>query len=205
VAREPAYSPREARARYVRIISLPLTCVTHAQWYEAPTIRGSEEEDRAIQLTGMPNPLRLKRDGQPPVYLSATQGFRLIPDERFAPGAGEWKATTTGYAYTVYETSNHEPLKAMAWHYHPTTGKSHEPHVHIYREGSIGGVELSKLHFPGERVAFESVVTFLINELGVTPLRADWDTLVASALERFVRFRMWPVSGGPQPKSVDPN
>jgi hypothetical protein len=204
VAREPAYSPREARARYIRIISLPLTCVTRAQWCGSPTIRGSEEEDRAIQLTGMPNPLRLKRDDESPVFLSATQGFRLIPDERFAPGAGEWKATTTGYAYTVYETSNHAPLKAMAWHYHPKSGGSHEPHVHIYREGQIAGLELNKLHFPGERVAFESVITFLIKELGVTPLRDDWEELVTSALERFVRFRMWPVSGGPQPVDDEP-
>lgn len=93
----------------------------------------------------------------------------------------------------------------MAWHYHPTSGKSHEPDVHIYREGQVAGVQLDKLHFPGERVAFESVITFLIQELGVTPLRDDWEALVAAALERFVRFRMWPVSGGPQPSVDDPN
>jgi hypothetical protein len=203
VAREPAFSPREARARYVRIISLPLTCVTRAQWCDAPTLRGSEEEERAIQLTGMPKPLRLKRaDGQP-VYLAATQGFRLVPDERYAPGRGEWKATTTGYVYTVYETSDHEPAKAMAWHWHPTSGGSHEPHVHIYRDGQIAGQELDKLHFPGERVAFESVILFLINELRVTPLREDWGEMIHSALERFVLFRTWPQSGGPLPGGED--
>ena len=34
------------------------------------------------------SPLRLKRDGKNSVDLAATQGFRLIPDERYAPGAG---------------------------------------------------------------------------------------------------------------------
>jgi hypothetical protein len=177
---------------------MPLTCVTRAVWYEAPTLRGTEEQDRAIQC-GTPKPLRLKRDAKSPVYLSAVQGFQLIPDDRFAPGAGEWKATTTGYAYTIYDTGDHAERKAIAWHYHPTSGGSHDPHVHIYREGNIAGVELDKLHFPGERVAFESVVSFLITELGVIPKRKDWETLIASALDRFVRFRMWPKSGGPQP------
>jgi len=133
------------------------------------------------------------------VYLSASQGYRLIPDLRYAPGGGEWKATTTGYSYTVYETEDHQPRKAIAWHYHPNSGGSNEPHVHIYRPGQIAGRELDKFHFPGERVAFESVIAFVIQELGVTPRRGDWETLIESALARFVRFRMWPVSGGPQP------
>lgn len=181
---------------------MPLTCVTRAVWCEAPTLRGLEEQDRALQLTGTPVPLRLRRDGRSPVYLSATQGFRLVPDERFAPGAGEWKASTSGYAYTVYDVIDHETRKAIAWHWHPTSGASHEPHVHIYRDGSIGDVELDRLHFPGDRVAFESVVRFLIVELGVTPLRNDWEDLITSALERFIRFRTWPLSGGPLPDAI---
>lgn len=205
MAREPAYNPRDARVRFVRIIQMPLTCVTRAVWCDAPTLRGSEQEYRAIRLSGMPTPLRLKRENGGPVYLSATHGYRLIPDERLAPGAGEWKATTTGYNYTVYETAEHQPKKAIAWHYHPTSGGSHEPHVHIYRDGQIAGMELDKFHFPGERVAFESVIAFVIRELGVTPLRGDWEEMIASALDRFVQFRMWPVSGGPQPEPPTPN
>lgn len=195
VAREPAHSAHAARARYVRIISIPLTCITRSVWCEGPTLRGTEEEDRVLQLTGSPRPLRLKRRGQSPIYLTATQGFRLVRDTRFAPG--EWKATTRGYAYTVYDTIGHEPTKAIAWHWHPGTGKSDEPHLHVYREGQIAGEFLNKLHLPGERVAFEAVVNFVIQELGVDPLRDDWSALIDSALERFTRFRTWPKSGGP--------
>jgi len=37
-------------------------------------------------------------------------------------------------------------------------------------------------------------VRFLIVELGVIPLRADWDTVTSEALAWFVRFRAWPRS-----------
>lgn len=176
---------------------MPLTCVTRAVWCEGPTLRGSEEADRVLQLTGSPSPLRLKRDRQNPVYLSATQAFRLVPDPRFAPG--EWKATTRGYIYTVYDTAGFEPTKALAWHWHPGSGKNDEPHLHVYRDGQVGGEPLRKLHLPGERVAFEAVVKFVIEELGVAPIRADWQSVIDSALERFTRFRTWPRSGGPLP------
>lgn len=195
MAREPAYSARDARSRYVRIISIPLTCVTHSVWCDGPTLRGSEEEDRVLQLTGSPRPLRLRRAGKSPIYLTATQGYRLVPDPRFAPG--EWKATTRGYAYTVYDTVDHEATKAIAWHWHPGTGKSDEPHLHVYREGQIAGEYLNKLHLPGERVAFEAVIKFVIDELGVDPIRMDWQSQIDSALERFTRFRTWPQSGPP--------
>lgn len=141
------------------------------------------------------------------MYITATQGFRLVPDPRFAPR--EWKATTRGYAYTVYDTVDHEPRKAIAWHWHPGTGTSGEPHLYVYREGLIGGEYLHKLHLPGERVAFEAVVKFVIDELGVDPLRTDWSAQIDSALERFVRFRTWPKSGGPltlaEAETPDPN
>lgn len=194
MAREPARTPYAARARYVRIISLPLTCVTRAVWCDAPTIRGTDE-DLAISLTGFPSPVRLRRENSLPVFLTAVQSYQLVPDERFA--TGEWKASTRGYAYTLYDVRGHQPTRALAWHWHPGSGKSEEPHIHVYRDGEIGGVLLDKLHLPAERVAFESVIRFAIEELGVTPKRDDWRDLIDSALDRFVRFRTWPRSGGP--------
>ena len=171
---------------------MPLTCITRAVWCNAPTIRGGTE-DRAIQLSAQLT--RLKREDKPPVYLSAIQTYRLIPDDRYEPD--EWKATTRGYAYTAYDTVTHAATKALAWHWHPGSGGTDEPHMHIYRDGQVAGMDLDRLHFPAERVAFESVVKFVIDELKVTPLRDDWKDLIDSALERFVRFRTWPRSGGP--------
>ena len=133
---------------------MPLTCITRVVWYEARTLRGAEE-DRFIQLTGMPKPLRLRRESGPRVYLGATQGFELLPDDRFA--RGEWKAHTTAYAYTLYDFDAllRRPRKRIAWHYHPNSGGSSDPHVHVYVDGTVGGVDLGKLHIPGDRVAFD--------------------------------------------------
>ena len=116
VAREPARTPYAARDRYVRIISQPLTCVTRAVWTNAPTIRGTDE-DLAISLTGFPTPVRLSRWNDSPVYITAIQSYRLVPDEQFA--TGEWKATTRGYAYTIYDKQEYAPVRALAWHWHP--------------------------------------------------------------------------------------
>jgi hypothetical protein len=177
---------------------MSLTCITPAIWCTSRTLRGSTD-DRAIYLTGAPAPTRLKRDGRAPVYLSATQGYSLVPDSRFAPG--EWKASTRGYVYTVFVEENRQPVQAVGWHWHPGSGKSDEPHMHIYRPGDMAGEPLNRLHFPAERVAFESVVKFLIDELGVEPLRDDWREHIDAALKRFVAFRTWPKSGGPLPDS----
>jgi len=143
--------------------------------------------------------VRLRRRDLPPIFLSAIQQYELVPDSRFA--RGEWKASTRGYAYTLFDQSDRGQIKALAWHWHPGSGTSDEPHMHVYRDGEIGGNALDRLHFPSERIAFEAIVQFLITELGVAPLREDWQVLITSALERFVAFRTWPRSGGPLPDS----
>lgn len=195
--REPARSSHAAQERYIRIISEPLKCISKAIWFTSPTLRG-DDEDRTLQLAGR-DPTRLHREGRPPVFLTATQQYRLVPDERFAPG--EWKASTRAYIYTVWDECDHRLSEAIAWHWHPGSGTSDEPHMHVYCGGSIGGDLLKGLHLPSERVAFEHVVRFVITELGVTPRRGDWETLVSVALGRFVQFRTWPVSGSPPPAS----
>jgi hypothetical protein len=97
--------------------------------------------------------------------------------------------------------TDRRPVPALAWHWHPDSGTMHEPHMHVYCGGQIGGDPISKLHFPSERVAFEHVVQFVITELRVPPRRDDWQSLISAALERFVAFRTWPLSGGRQPDS----
>lgn len=194
MVREPARTAREAQDRYKRIISLPLSCITPALWYTGPATVGLAE-DMELRLTVWPKPLRLRRDRLPPVHLEALQRYRVIPDRRYE---GEWKVETLGYWYTIHDTQEHEPVPALAWHWHPRTGTIEAPHMHVYRQGDVGGVPLGRLHLPSERVAFESVVAFLIEELGVQPIRDDWKELIAAALARFVAFRTWG-TGGPAP------
>jgi hypothetical protein len=53
------------------------------------------------------------------------------------------------------------------------------------------GVSLSKLHIPTGRVSFEEVVRFLVEELRVVPIRADWREIVADSEVRFREYRTW--------------
>lgn len=132
----------------------------------------------------------------PPIFFKATQAFRLVPDNRFA--AGEWKAMTRDYIYTVYEQTADRQLGARsAWHWHPGSGGTPDPHIHVHAGDQIFGREVGRLHIPSERVAFESVTMFLVDDLGVRPERADWREITSSALAMFMRFRTWPRSVGP--------
>ncbi|MBA2556161.1 MAG: hypothetical protein H0V12_02260 [Chloroflexi bacterium] len=196
MAREPARSGPEAEQRYKRIIAQPLTCVTKAIWVASHPLRGPEQE-RTLLLTG-PNPgapVRLKRDEGLPVYLTAYQQFALVPDPRW--NAGEWKASTRQYGYEVLEDGENGIRPVIQWHWHPGSGNTTEPHVHVRTAEKICGMATRRLHLPSERVAFESIVLFLIDELGVIPQRQDWRKVTQDALQWFVRFRTWPRSAPP--------
>ena len=194
MAREPARTPYEAEQRYIRIISRSLTCITRAIWTATPSIRGTDE-DRTLLVSRASDgsPIRLSRAEGPPVHLTAYQQFRLMPDTRWA--ADEWKASSRQYGYEIWEpTDDHKLKPVIQWHWHPGSGNTDEPHIHVRASEDICGRATRRLHIPSERVAFESIVRFLIVDLGVVPLRDDWEELVNDALSAFVRFRTWPRS-----------
>lgn len=203
MAREPARTPYEAEQRYIRIISRSLTCITKAIWVATHPLRGTDE-DRTLFVTRASDgsPIQLKRAGGPPVHLTAYQMFRLMPDTRWA--ADEWKASSRQYGYGVWEsTSDHQLKPVIQWHWHPGSGNTDEPHVHVRAAEEMFGRSTRRLHIPTERVSFEAVVRFLIVDLGVTPLRDDWQGLIDEALASFVRFRTWPRSA-PIPTANEP-
>lgn len=190
--REPATDPHQAAERYKRIIGRSLTCLTDSIWIASPALRGPNEI-RQLSLSPQPDglPLKLRRDEGDAIYFAALQRFVVVPDDRFEKG--EWKVSTREYKYTVYEsTERRGTIKpVIEWHWHPDT-EPPWPHVHVRADESICGLTSRKLHIPSERVAFESVVHFMIDELGVRPARDDWPQLVESARERFESFRTWP-------------
>lgn len=199
MAREPARTAYEAEQRYIRIISRPLTCITNAIWFASHPLRGADEERTLLVSRATDgSPIRLRRADGPPVHLTAYQRFQLVPDTRWSPD--EWKASSRQYGYDIWEPMPDGRLKpVIQWHWHPASGNTDEPHIHVRAGEEICGRETRKLHIPSERVAFESVVRFLIVDLGVVPLRADWEALIEGALAAFVRFRTWPRSAAFSP------
>jgi hypothetical protein len=192
VERVPARSPHEAEDRYVNFISKSLQCVSDTFWLRSPALRGDDEE-RVIHLAGAAQgtPLRLRREDGSSVYFTALQNYRLVPDPRYE---GEWKTTTLQYNYSIWDRRDRDDAikRLLSWHWHPGSGKSDEPHFHSYDGVDVCGRARSGLHVPTGRVAFESVVLFLIDELDCQPLRDEWRKTINDALTVFVRFRTWP-------------
>ncbi len=86
-------------------------------------------------------------------------------------------ATTRAYRYKLESGDGQEVL---SYHWHPA-GRSHvtEPHLHL---GSLGGTFerlLAGRHLPTGEVSFQQFVRFLITEVGVRPLRDDWERVLA--------------------------
>lgn len=90
-----------------------------------------------------------------------------------------------------YEFSEQDSSELISFHWHPhRPGQPSFPHLHMEsRFGSV--VVLKRNHVPSGRVSFESVVRFAIEELGVRPLRPDWDAVLAIGEQHFVAQRSW--------------
>jgi hypothetical protein len=136
----------------------------------------------------VPGPIvELRRRASDPLYLTATQTFHFDDDERFA---GERKVVTDAYAYTISDDPE-MGSELFAWHWHPDAGRE-DPHLHVGRGHPTHG-GLGKLHIPSGRIAFEEVLLFAIDELGVAPRVSEEEakTVLTETLYGFRKFRRW--------------
>ena len=158
-----------------------LSCVSHAIWYVAPRYRGAADEMALLLSEDRP---RLRTADGLHVFFSAGQYFHFSEDDR--PGR-EWWVEEDGYAYSIYVGAD-PAQELLSWHWHPDSRPGTHLHA-IAAHRSFGPVD--KLHLPTGRVAFEAVVRFLIEDLGVTPIRQEWDSILSGAEERVRTFRRW--------------
>lgn len=108
-----------------------------------------------------------------------------LPSE---PRTASWTVRSLGYWYQVRHGDGPE---VIAFHWHPTgVGGAIPPHLHLGR--ALGPVDIdAKAYLPAGRVSLEAVVAFLIRELGVRPLRPDWDAVLAANQAAFDANRTW--------------
>jgi len=111
------------------------------------------------------------------------QRYTLIQDN--APSM--WKVKTQSYAYALTDKQNQEIL---AYHWHPKTPPIF-PHFHLGAGASVGHSVLRKAHMPTWRVSLEDVIWMLINEFGVKPRRADWQTVLSRSRDLFTAWKSW--------------
>lgn len=87
-----------------------------------------------------------------------------------------YQVAEVGYLYSFDDMQGCEVI-SFQWH---PQGASHitYPHFHLGAGARIGRRELQNCHIPTEMMSLERVLRFAIEELGVEPLRDDWDDVL---------------------------
>jgi hypothetical protein len=175
----PGRNEREAFNQYADPLKEVLGCITNVQLRTEGSFKASAAAPS--QFVFIQNPARLSNSA---LYLFFRQSFHLIYREE----QEDWKVKTDSYEYAI---ENSEGRELLAYHWDPA-GRLELPHLHF---GAIVlGAEspiTRKTHVPSGRVPLEDVVWFVIEELGVEPLRADWNKLTAFARKRFMEHKSW--------------
>jgi len=146
-----------------------LACLsTTAAWRSGPS-----PDSEVFSLLHIPGAIPLSVSNRT-LFFEATQLFRF----RYDLSRREWRCCTLAYSYSLAEDAQ-LAKECIAWHWHP--GTSREPHVHVRTEHPALG-RLARLHLPTARVSFESVVRFLIGDLGVECRAGEgWSERLAEA------------------------
>lgn len=162
-SKTPAEAVEHYRGRTVRLLS----CVTSVHVVV-----------RAFRLSDAPHELELAdtakmRGG--PLSIDVAEEYEVRQDR------DGWRVEILGYLYAI----GYEGRELVAYHWHPR-GKSSvtRPHMHVGVNVQVGDRWLGKVHLPTGAVGLEQVVALAIVELGVEPLREDWERLIAEAADR---------------------
>lgn len=147
---------------------------------------------------------RMKIDGVERATLAFLQGYDVVPlpietsehgvldlylwqslaaVETGERGSEAFRLETWAYAYRLHVGD--EPV--IRWEYErrpPNRYPRH--HVQIHGRADVGGAsfDLKRLHTPTGWVTIEEVIRFLIADLGVDPLRENWQELLADSERR---------------------
>lgn len=109
---------------------------------------------------------------------------------RAAGELGPWKTTVTQYAYSLLVPD--DGAEMLGWHWHPDRSRTPRPHLHLGEDVLAARGRLTpKAHVPTGRISLEEVLRFTIEDLGVLPLRDDWDEVLRESQQRFERWRTW--------------
>lgn len=128
-----------------------------------------------------PPPLKGDRE----LYLSVAHFYRIVEE----PGPrGPWRVQTAGYSYIIHGEEGHE-LFAYQWQPHGRSPVT-TPHLHLGSGLDAPDTQLPKVHLPTGRVSIEEVIRLAI-ELGAAPLREDWEEVLKTTEDAFVRWRTW--------------
>jgi hypothetical protein len=99
--------------------------------------------------------------------------------------AYRWRTSIEEYKYQITNANAHE---LFAFHWHPKS-KVLLPHVHLGFGMRGHGLPIdNKAHIPTGRVPIVDIISFLLSELHVKPLLADWEQRIVVARQRIADF-----------------
>ena len=117
-------------------------------------------------------PADLGRDRM--LFLAVRHRFAVLAAE----GArGGWSVQTLGYLYDVVDPAGRDVL---AYHWHPV-GRSQVTYPHLHVGCRIASIDLGRTHLLAAGVSLVGLIRMAITELGVEPLRRDWEDVLDRA------------------------
>ena len=164
---------REAADALVATLRRGLSCVTTAVVLQAAAEPG---RPRSIRLSDDPASL----GGAHRLALTIRYAFDAVPAS--VASDASWTTRPASYAY---EVQLGDGRMLLAYHWHPA-GLSPVTTPHLHLGGTLAGIDLSKAHLPTGHVALQDVLRFAIVDLGVAPLRDDWEAILGDDSPRTV-------------------
>ena len=178
-------TPRDAIDAFLEPLKETLACVC-PQHYGHIAYRGPDSDGLYALVVNRLQPVPLRREDGSRLLFDVRQMFRVVEAEGLR---GPYKVSTAAY---LYQISREDGRELLAFHWNPHgRGKVTTPHVHIGPVVEQAAEIVRGLHIPTGRVSLEAVVRFLIDELSISPQRADWADVVARNEERFNQWRIW--------------
>ena len=162
-------SAAEAVVNYKHGIQRAVSCVTPSVVDVAGGYHPSPIPHRLTMNDGLPVAL----GGQSQFMLRLQQYYRV--DETGGAG-GHWRVAVLEYYYSIHDA---EEKEVLLYHYHPRGNSPVEtPHLHLGHGAQVERIEVRNTHLPTGTVSLNAVLRVLIEEMGVQPRRADWDSIL---------------------------
>jgi hypothetical protein len=140
------------------------------------------EGEPHVLVINRAQPMPLEGTGR--LALTVVHHYRILED---STTPGSWLVVTAGYFYTLWARDGPE---FIAYHWHPDQQSwATFPHLHLESHAQVGHKSLEAAHLPTGLVSLTDVLQLAIRELGVLPLRNDWERELATARPAFTTRR----------------
>ncbi|MCU1318985.1 MAG: hypothetical protein JWP98_503 [Edaphobacter sp.] len=152
-----------------------LSCVTSEPLFR----RRSEDVEEFFFVN---SPVKIAGSG---LLLAISQYFRVVDNK----ASGECVVKTESYVYEILDSVTHKDVFCFHWEPH---SRVQYPHLHLGFATKGHGLPIdNKAHIPSGRVAVEDLVAFLISDLGVKPLKANWADILVVERQKFMNIKSW--------------